>query len=130
MVNGRRSILAWTAGTLFGFALYASAQTQDVPSGRMEPSVRVISMTGKRYAFDPCRIVVISGEKIRIEIRSLDVPHGFALTGYGIDQSFDLEKPKTIEFTAKTPGRVPFHCSVYCGSGHTQMQGEMIVLPK
>jgi cytochrome c oxidase subunit 2 len=39
-------------------------------------------------------------------------------------------KPVTIEFTADEAGRYPILCSEYCGDGHDDMKGTLVVLAR
>jgi len=99
------------------------------PSGRIENGVRVVKVEAKRYEFNPDPIVVRTGEKVRLEITSLDVAHGFALPAYHIDVKIDPHKVTTVEFNAGKEGASPIHCSVFCGWGHPFMKATLAVLP-
>ena len=99
------------------------------PSGRIVNDVRVVSVTARRYRFSPDPIVVRSGENVRLEIISLDVPHGFSLAAYHIDVRIEPGKATHVTFIAGRQGAFPVPCSVYCGPGHTDMRTLLMVLP-
>ena len=99
------------------------------PSGKIVNDVRVISVTAKRYQFDPDPIVVRSGEHVRLEITSLDVTHGFALPAYKIDAPVHPGETTTVTFTAGKSGSYPIHCDIYCGLGHPTMRATLVVKP-
>jgi cytochrome c oxidase subunit II len=99
-------------------------------SGEIIDSVRVIKMTAQQYKYDPSVITVNQGDKVRLEITTKDVTHGFALKEYKIDRKIEPEKTTVIEFTADKAGTFEFHCSVFCGMGHLGMKGKLIVEPK
>ena len=86
-----------------------------------------ITMTAKKYAFDPAVFTVKRGEKVRLIITALDHDHGFKLDAYGINQVLKKGDPATVEFTADKPGTFEFKCSVFCGMGHGRMKGKLIV---
>lgn len=98
------------------------------PSGQIEQGVRVIQVEAKQYAFIPDPIVVVSGEKVRLEATATDVTHGIALSGYGINRKLEPKQTETIEFTAGAPGTNPIHCTEFCGMGHFNMSGSLVVL--
>ena len=98
------------------------------PSGTMLDGVRVVKVEAKQYEFIPAKIVVEEGDKVQVDITATDVEHGFALADYGIDQKVAPGKTETVTFTADKPGTHEFHCSVYCGPGHREMKGELVVL--
>jgi cytochrome c oxidase subunit 2 len=99
-----------------------------VLSGTMIEGVRVIEMTARQFEFDPSRVVVNEGEKVRLEITSQDVIHGVALPAFDIDNQLDPGETVRITFTAGVPGEYPFRCSRYCGEGHSGMRGTLVVL--
>ena len=67
------------------------------------------------------------GDKVKLTINSLDVPHGFAIDELGIKQDIEFGKPTTVEFTATRKGTFRFYCSLFCGTGHKEMEGQLIV---
>lgn len=89
--------------------------------------VKEFKMTAKQFDFEPNIIEVNKGDKVRLIVTSLDVPHGIAIPEYGINARLDVGKPATIEFTADKEGTFTAFCSVACGAGHGRMQGKLIV---
>lgn len=109
---------------------------QQVPAGDKEveemavaPSteVREFKMTAKQFQFEPSTIEVNKGDKVRLIVTSTDVPHGIAIPEYGINERLDPGKEVKIEFTAEKEGTFTAFCSVFCGSGHSNMKGKIIV---
>jgi cytochrome c oxidase subunit II len=99
------------------------------PTGRVQDGVRVIQLQAKKYEFTPDPMVVRVGERVRIEAVSMDVEHGLDIPGYSISRELQPGKPETITFTANQEGVFPTHCSVFCGWGHMNMGGRLVVLP-
>jgi cytochrome c oxidase subunit 2 len=97
------------------------------PSGEVVDGVRVIRMTASRYKFEPDRIVVNLGDRVRLEISSEDGPRGIAIWGYDIDRRFEPGKTEAITFDAHKPGQYHFVCPVYCGPGCIDMRGDLYV---
>ena len=89
--------------------------------------VKEFHITAKQFAFEPATIEVNKGDRVKLVITSMDVPHGFSIPEYGINQRLDPGKPATIEFTADKQGSFTAFCSVFCGSGHSSMKGKIIV---
>ena len=90
-------------------------------------NIKEFKITAKQFSFDPSTIEVNKGDKVRLIVTSTDVPHGIAIPEYGINQRLDPGKPVTIEFTADKQGTFTAFCSVFCGSGHSNMKGKIIV---
>lgn len=99
----------------------------DVEQQVVEPQVVEISMTAKRWEFEPGTITVKKGQKVKLNIKSVDVTHGFALPDFGVSQRLEPGKEVTVEFTADKKGTFTFFCNVACGSGHSGMKGTLVV---
>jgi heme/copper-type cytochrome/quinol oxidase subunit 2 len=87
-----------------------------------------IDMKAYKYAFDPGDITVYEGQKITLNITSLDRKHGLKLEAYDINAIVEPGKPATVTFVADKTGEFPFKCSVFCGTGHMSMKGVLKVV--
>ena len=107
---------------------------------------QVISVTAKKYEFDPSPIHVKQGSQVQLKITAKDHAHGFKISevpdsapsngkpGLVFSSPQDCTKIEegqtaTVEFTAQTPGTYSFRCCVHCGWHHRGMKGELIVDP-
>ena len=102
-------------------------QKQEKVISKPTGEVKEFKMTAKQFQFDPATIEVNKGDKVRLIVTSLDVPHGIAIPEYNINERLDPRKPVTIEFTADKQGTFTAFCSVFCGAGHSGMKGKIIV---
>jgi cytochrome c oxidase subunit 2 len=92
---------------------------------------RVIEVVAKRFAWEPTEIQVTVGERVRLVLRTADGLHGIELKKFKIAKEIPRgTKPVTVEFTADEAGRFPFLCSEYCGDGHDDMKGVLVVLAR
>jgi cytochrome c oxidase subunit 2 len=89
--------------------------------------VKEITVMAKQWQFEPAEIRVKQGDKVRLVIESVDVEHGFALPSFNINEKLMPGKKMTVEFVADKKGEFPFFCNVYCGQGHSEMNGKLIV---
>ncbi len=96
-------------------------------SGKLENGVRVIEVKASKYKFEPDPIIVKFGEKVRLVAVSTDVTHGLAIGEFGINLKLPVGKPQSVEFIADKKGKFKVYCSVFCGAGHSHMQGSFIV---
>jgi cytochrome c oxidase subunit II len=93
-------------------------------------STRTVDVTLSRFAFSPERIEVRLGERVVLNVVSVDGPHGFRVKELGLDARTPARgKTATIEFTPKVAGTFQITCSEYCGSGHTRMKAWLTVTP-
>jgi cytochrome c oxidase subunit II len=89
-----------------------------------------ITITARKYQFEPARIEVKSGEPVVITLVSEDGKHGFSCKGLKLhSDTFKEGQPEKVTFTASAPGTYEFKCAHVCGTGHHKMKGEIVVLP-
>ena len=91
------------------------------------PAQREIKVVAKKFAFEPKTITVRKGEHVKLVVTSEDVAHGIAISEFNVDQKIDAKKTKVVEFTPDKEGRFRIYCSVFCGDGHPDMEGELVV---
>ncbi len=89
--------------------------------------IREITLTAKKWEFEPSTIEVNKGDRVVLTITSEDVKHGFAIDDFGVAITLEPGKTITTEFIADKTGTFDFYCSVYCGSGHGGMVGKLVV---
>lgn len=92
------------------------------------PEPRTIEVLARRYSFEPAEIAVTAGEAVRLVVRSGDGLHGFEIKPLNISKEVPRgSAPVIIDFVAGEAGRFPIVCSVYCGEGHEDMNGVLVV---
>jgi len=96
-------------------------------SNSQNDQVKIIKMTAKKWEFSPNPIKVKQGDKVRLEIESIDVAHSFALPDFNIDQRLEAGEKVVVEFLADKKGTFDFHCTIFCGTGHSNMNGQLII---
>lgn len=92
-----------------------------------EPTTQTFDITASQFAFDPSTITVKKGDTVVLNITSEDVPHGFSLPEFDVNETLSPGSTKTVEFVADQAGSFSFTCSVVCGSGHSTMSGKLVV---
>ena len=105
----------------------AKPPASDQLSGQVVGGVREVKVEAKQWAFNPDRIVVKKGEKVRLVVTSVDVQHGLGIPAFNVNQELPPNQPQTIEFTPDKAGEFEFRCTVYCGAGHGGMKGTLVV---
>jgi cytochrome c oxidase subunit 2 len=92
------------------------------------PASTVITITAHRFAYEPNLITVKKGQKVTIEISSSDRLHGFVLAAFGIRLDASPDGKNRVTFTPQQTGTFLFHCDVFCGDGHEDMEGHLVVV--
>ena len=100
----------------------------DIRSSAQADEPRVIEITARRFAFEPAEIDATVGERLQLVVRSADGVHGLEIKKLKIKKEVPRGgEPVTIDFTATSEGTFPILCSEYCGKGHNDMAGMLIV---
>ena len=99
----------------------------NVEEGIETPSEIQIEITAKQWEFIPNTIEANKGDKVILKIISEDVTHGFKISEYDINENIEPGEETTIEFIADKTGEFNFYCNVPCGSGHSTMNGKLVV---
>ena len=89
---------------------------------------QVISITAKKFSYTPPQIVLKKGVPVVLELTSLDRQHGFRLEELGIRADVKPGEPARIHLAPQKTGQFSFACDVFCGSGHEDMAGEILVV--
>ena len=85
-----------------------------------------INVVASQFEFQPSEIRVKKGDKVKLNVRSIDVTHGLSIPAFDVNVVAD-KNGDSVEFVADKAGSFPFRCSVVCGSGHKSMAGTLIV---
>jgi cytochrome c oxidase subunit 2 len=89
---------------------------------------QVIHMTAKRFEYTPNEITVKKGVPVILEITSLDRDHGFKVPELGIRADVKPGETTRVRIVVYRTGRFEFRCDVFCGDGHEDMAGELVVV--
>jgi cytochrome c oxidase subunit II len=107
----------------------ASTSAQQDPATASAP--REIEVTAKRFTFEPARIEVTEGERVRLNVKSADGVHGLQIKKFRVNTLIPRGgEPVMIEFVASSRGTYEIICSEECGDGHESMTGTLVVVAK
>jgi predicted phosphodiesterase len=89
---------------------------------------QVVKVTAKKFEYSPSVIKLKRGVPAVLQLTSLDRQHGFDCPGLKLHAEINPGKVTQLKFTPDKVGEFPFHCNVFCGSGHDQMEGTIKVV--
>ena len=87
----------------------------------------VIKITAKKFEYSPSSIKIKKGIPVIFELTSLDTRHGFNCPKLGVRTDIEPGKVSRVRILAQKAGVYGFHCDIFCGSGHEDMYGKIIV---
>jgi len=88
---------------------------------------QVIKITAKKFEYSPNEIRVKKGVPVVLELTSTDRLHGFNCPDLGIRSDINPGRLSTVRFTPQQTGSFIFFCDIFCGEGHENMNGKIIV---
>ena len=110
-----------------GLIIEAQKGAIPAPPGVSTPAPVLIGVTARQWAFEPSTITVKLGQKVTLNITSTDVTHGIGIPDFGVNTNLEAGKTSAVTFTPDKTGSFTFFCSVFCGSGHRDMKGTLVV---
>lgn len=116
----RRALLRALAALALGVAggsLTRSSQSAE----------RVIPVRAYKFSYDPDEIVLKLNEPAMLELTSSDVVMGFNAPDFGVRATIIPGQTARVRLVPNKPGTFVFHCDVFCGDGHEDMDGTIRV---
>jgi len=113
----------------WGYKLYMQEQT--VPDDAYE-----VHVTGQQWSwgFDYANgahsqkeLHVPAGRPVKLVMTSKDVIHSFYVPSFRLKQDVLPNRYTSLWFNAPDTGRYQIFCAEYCGTGHSQMLGTVVV---
>jgi cytochrome c oxidase subunit 2 len=95
--------------------------------GAAEPGERVVKITARAFEYSPKEIILKKGEPVTLELTSLDLFHGFNVSELALRADLPPNQTARIRLTPRVAGTFEFHCDNFCGAGHEDMTGKIIV---
>ncbi|MDB5856372.1 MAG: cytochrome-c oxidase [Ramlibacter sp.] len=88
---------------------------------------RELRMVARKFAFEPATISVRVGDPVVLRLRAPEVPMGFNLPDFGVRADIVPGQEAVVRFTPDRAGSFTFLCDVFCGNGHEDMSGTLVV---
>lgn len=87
----------------------------------------VIKIVAKKFDYTPNVIKLKKGVPVVLEFTTLDVFMGFKVPDLGVRTDIIPGKVLRVRLVPDKVGTFPVVCDVFCGSGHEDMTGTIIV---
>lgn len=88
---------------------------------------REVSVAASRFEFTPDTVKAKLGVPLTFVLTSLDRIHGFKMADFGIRTDIVPDQETRVTITPARPGTFTFYCDVFCGDGHEEMAGTLVV---
>jgi heme/copper-type cytochrome/quinol oxidase subunit 2 len=114
-------------GGAVDYRLSELAVTPPAAAAQAGPDDPVVKVTARRFEFAPSTIHLRHGVPSVIELVALDHVHGFNAPALGVRSDLSPGKAVRLRVVPEKAGTFPFFCDVFCGDGHEDMNGTIVV---
>lgn len=101
------------------------------PEATTTGETKEFTIIARNWEWEPSVIEVNRGDTVLLHVVGEDdgtgAGHGIAFGSFGVHKVVRGGETVDIEFVADKSGTFPFVCSVFCGRGHADMKGTLIV---
>ena len=91
------------------------------------PPEKLIRVVAKRFDYTPSVIKLKKGVPVVLELTTKDVVMGFSAPDFSVRADIIPEKVARIRIVPDKTGTFTFVCDIFCGTGHEQMEGTIVV---
>ena len=88
---------------------------------------KVIKIEARKFRFAPNLITLKKGEAVVLELTAVDFPHGFSVPELKVRADLVMGKAVQVRLQPQEEGTFTFLCDNFCGSGHEEMAGTIVV---
>ena len=92
-----------------------------------QPAEQVIRIVTKKFEFTPNEIRLKKGVPAVLEFTTADVFMGISAPDFGVRADILPGKVTRVRVMPDKAGTFDFICDVFCGSGHEDMSGTIVV---
>ena len=86
-----------------------------------------VAIAASRFEFTPATVKARVGQPITLVLTSLDRIHGFKMPDLGIRTDIVPDRETRVSLTPPRAGTFTFFCDIFCGDGHEEMSGTLVV---
>jgi len=93
-----------------------------------QPKERVIKVVASPFKYTPGTLKVKKGQPVVFELTTADVPMGFNLPDFNARGDILPGKVTRLRVVPDKSGTFVVLCDIFCGSGHEEMNGKLVVV--
>jgi cytochrome c oxidase subunit 2 len=93
-----------------------------------QDQARTIRIVAHKFEYEPKEITLKKGEPVILEFTSKDVTMGFNSADFKVRTDIVPGQVTRLALTPDRSGEFVFFCDVFCGNGHEEMEGRLLVV--
>lgn len=121
MERGKRNLIMVSVTLVLFGGVYAASSQQN------NDTKEVITITARMFEYNPSRVELKKGVPVTLELISLDRLHGFNIPDLELRADVLPGQPVRVDVLPERAGRYTFLCDIFCGDGHDEMNGVIVV---
>ncbi|MDN2671873.1 cupredoxin domain-containing protein [Janthinobacterium sp. SUN026] len=125
MDRARRQLCARLACGIGALLTVAAIDAQGVKKVALKE--RIIAIQAKKFVYTPNEITLKKDEPVVLAFTAIDFIHGFFIPDMRIRADLLPGQVTEVRLTPGKAGEYAFLCDNFCGSGHEEMNGKIIV---
>jgi cytochrome c oxidase subunit 2 len=86
-----------------------------------------VSVAASKFEFTPDTVKAKVGQPLTFVLTSLDRIHGFKMPDFGVRADIIPDRETRLTITPQKAGSFVFFCDIFCGDGHEEMAGTLVV---
>lgn len=86
-----------------------------------------VRISAKKFEFNPTEVRLKLAQPVVLVLTSEDRIHGFKVPDLGLRAEIVPGQETRVALTPAKSGQIVFFCDVFCGDGHEEMGGTLIV---
>ena len=86
-----------------------------------------VSVAASKFEFTPDTVKGKVGQPLTFVLTSLDRIHGFKMPDFGLRTDIVPDRETRLTITPQKAGSFVFFCDIFCGDGHEEMAGTLVV---
>lgn len=106
----------------------AGVLLQGAREARAQAEARVVDVEARKFRFSPNEIVLKRGVAVTLAFTAIDFVHGFSVPELGLRADLRPGHVTRVRLEPLAAGRYDFLCDNFCGDGHENMHGVLVVV--
>ncbi len=86
-----------------------------------------IRISAKKFEYHPDKVTAKLGQPVVFVLTSEDRIHGFKMPDFGLRTDIVPGQETRVTLTPDKAGSFTFFCDVFCGDGHEDMEGTLVI---
>lgn len=107
--------------------LLAAVATAASMARLVQAGTNEVRISAKKFEFNPAEVRLKLGQPVVLVLTSEDRIHGFKVPDLGLRAEIVPGQETRVALTPEKAGQIVFFCDVFCGDGHEEMGGMLIV---